>query len=158
MVNVSFQSLRSGGKVSAYSVMSHAYTLGPQEIHFSLRKKKKTKKALAENDDFSNPSRTNLGKATLFWNACGCHSAAELESDQLLLAQVHLLLFTEKPHPGHPCRPGVNRSEASQVLTVLLPLLAQARHFLEEAQVLLQAQLLLYLRFQNPGTALGAAK
>lgn len=49
-------------------------------------------------------------------------------------------------------------SEASQVLTVLFQLLEQARHFLEEAQVLLQAQLLLYLRFQNPGTALGAAK
>lgn len=50
------------------------------------------------------------------------------------------------------------QSEASQVLTVLLPLLAQARHFLEEAQVLLQAQLPLYLRVQKPGTALGAAK
>lgn len=107
VVNVSFQSLLSGGKVNPSSVTSHTYTLGPQEINFNLRGKKKLKKALAEKYDFSNPSRTNLGKATLFWNAYGCQSAAELESDQLLLAQAHLLLFTEKLHPGHPCRPGV---------------------------------------------------
>lgn len=107
MVNVSFQSLLSGGKVNPSSATSHTYILGPQEINFNLREKKKLKKALAEKYDFSNPSRTNLGKATLFWNAYGCQSAAELESDQLLLAQVHLLLFTEKLHPGHPCRPGV---------------------------------------------------
>lgn len=105
MVNVSFGSMPSGGKLNPSSVTFHIYILGSQEINQS--QEKKNYEALTEKDDFSNPNRTNLGKATLFWNARGCQSAAELESDQLLLAQVHLLLFTEKLHPGHPCRPRV---------------------------------------------------